>query len=733
MQQHQSSLMSSVLLESLPVPMPTETIGDEGGEIALTASLTRRIQRQHQASIAMLVNNSTKNECGAVNLSSKIEQEDNLIELNLADIIHPGYFEETENDLNDEHYFDSIVLEEILTVPWPFHEITDINEPFFGEEVFDSSSDDADNNDDDLHHYSNELNFDTYISNRLSQLHHASAQVLKCLQKRASEKEESINKGIQSVFATEIEIETALLFTKSSREFLHRAIHGYPVSDFGGKQQHHLHNAITGGLDVLEYSDCRDRLGLLLATVDRISFIRGEEANWWKQLSDRGITTEGIPSLVDSVRKLKQLTALEEVLTNLECMKETNERINKLPGVLICLIEEILADLFDRILSSDENSNNKNFGEYFEQYKTLLRSWILCVELRDGEHLSAMEWCIAVSTEWSGSILDIFCSAVKKAVAYSMIDAFTTGENGSVSYGDLDLIKEVKGKLKQIRLKSKDESVFESLSQKLLLMRAGGKFDCTALSLTFFHLSSRIVELLTFYEVILQWHEAMLVSENEAQGSECVAEDERDQDEAVHSILSARKSVSTVSSNEDSVSLSSGDTSEDDTSSNNLLQMVPIRITFKENKICSLDWCRTISQSLRCIRHALWKYCDESLILLVESFSSDSMGLCHSATSSLHLTWDVFQQFKFFSKHFNDDTGDDTMCVTLKHCLCKLYRKHLRSVHVEAMKTTGSLLSQESWQLSLINISRRSKVANCKNDHEMLALYEVSRLKFPLL
>jgi len=739
--QQQSLLMSAVLLESLPVPMATETT--MGGEYynALIASLTRRIQQQHQMSVASINGGATEVKDGDMNPSQIIDQgDDNLLEQQaLSDVIHAGYFEETENDVNDEHYFDSIVLEEILTVPWPFHEITDINEPFFAEGVFDGPDDSDDDSDE---HGSNTLNFDTYISNRLSQLHHASAQVVTCLHKRASEKEDSINKGIQSVFATEIDIETALLFTKSSREFLHRAIHGYPVFD-GGRQKQHLHNAVSGSLDVLEYSDCRDRLGLLLVTVDRISTIREEEANWWKELSDqRRMTTEKIPSLVEGVRKLKQLTVLEETLTYLDCMKEMSERIKKLPAVLVCVIEEILAGLFDRILSSDETTHDR-FGEYFTEYQTLLQSWIACVELRDGENSNTLEWCSVVSTEWSGCILDILCFAVKKAVANSMIDSFSSSENETASNRDLDLVKEIRGKLKRIRFRSKDETDLESLSQKLLLMRVGGivriggTFNCNALSLAFFHLSSRLVELLTFYEVTCQWHEGMLANKSGTQESEYFADNECDQVEAApcctKDILLAHTAVSTVSSDEDSVSTSSDDASEDETSVKS--KPVPSRIAFKESKISSLDWSRTILQSVGCVRNALWKYCEGSLIHLVESFSSDSMDLglqsgqgVDSATSSLHLTYDVFEQFAAFSKHFNGDTADDAICDSLKNNLWKLYRTHLRSVHIEAMKSTGSLLRQESWQLAPINISRSVDVANRKNDQEVGALYKVSIL-----
>eukprot|EP00984_Skeletonema_dohrnii_P022502 scaffold11620_cov199-Skeletonema_dohrnii-CCMP3373.AAC.5 len=731
MQQH-SALMSAVLLKSLPVPMATETFGE--GDDALIASLTRRIQKQHQASVAAMKSGDSTEQDSDNMKSSLIDQEDDLLEQALSDIIHPGYFEETDNDINGEHYFDSIVLEEMLTVPWPFHEITDINEPLFGEGVFDSS----DSDDSDEHGFDT-LNFDTYISNRLSQLHHASAQVVKCLHKRASEREESINEGIQSIFNTEIDIETALLMTKSSREFLHRAIHGYPVS-VGGEHEH-LHNAVKGSLDVLEYSDCRDRLGLLLEAVDRISSIREEEANWWKELSDQTVSSEKVLSLVEGVRKLKQLTVLEEALTHLDCMREMNERINKLPGVLVCLIEEILAGLFDRILSSsDDAMHDERFEEYFKEYQTLLQSWIACVELRDGEHSNAMERCSAVSTEWSGCMLDILCFAVKKAVAYSMIDSFSTNENETASDRDLDLIKEIRGKLKQIRFRSKDESELESLSQKLLLMRVGGivrvggTFNCTALSLTFFHLSSRLVELLSFYEVTCQWHEAMLANESGVYESEYFADDECAQDEATPSsskdILLVQTSVSMVSSNQDSLSTSSYDSLEDETQVN--IKPVPSRIVFKENKISSLNWSRTILQSVGCVRQALWKYCEQSLIHLVESFSSDSMDLglqsgqgVDSATSSLHLTYDVFQQFAAFSKHFNGSNADDTLCDTLKNNLWKLYRTHLRSVHIEAMKSTGSLLRQESWQLSPINICRTANVADSKNDQEVGALYEV--------
>lgn len=728
--QQQSALMSAVLLESLPVPMATETFGE--GDDALIASLTRRVQKQHQTSVAAMKSGASSEQDDDV-LSSQIDQENDLLEQALSDIIHPGYFEETDNDINGEHYFDSIVLEEMLTVPWPFHEITDINEPLFGDGVFDSSeSDDSDEYGFDT------LNFDTYISNRLTQLHQASAQVVKCLHKRASEREDSIDKGIQSVFAAEIDIESALLITKSSREFLHRAINGYPVGV--GEEHEHYHNAVKGSLDVLEYSDCRDRLGLLLVAVDRISSIREEEEKLWRELSDKRITCDKIPSLVEGVRKLKQLSVLEEALTHLDCMKEMNERINKLPGVLICLVEETLAGLFDRILSSDETSHDR-FGAYFKEYQTLLQSWIACVELRDDEHSKAKDRCSAVSTEWSGCLLDILCFAVKKAVAYAMIDSFSTSENETASDRDLELIKEIQGKLTQIRFRSKDESELESLSQKLLLMRVGGivrvggTFNCTALSFTFFHLSSRLVELLSSYEVTCQWHEAMIENESGANESEYFADDECDQDKTAPScsedVLPAATSISMVSSNPDSVSTSAYDSSEEDEAQDRT-KPVPSRIAFEESKISSLDWSRAILQSVGCARQALWKYCEGSLIHLVEEFSSDSMDLgiqsghgVDSATSSLHLTYDVFQQFAAFSEHFYGSAADEALCDTLKNNLWKLYRTHLRSMHIEAMKSTGSLLRQESWQLSPINISRSAHVADSKDDPEVGALYEV--------
>ena len=132
-----------------------------------------------------------------------------------------------------------------------------------------------------------------------------------------------------------------------------------------------MYHVVNGSLDVLEYSDCRDRLGLLQVTVDRISSIREEEANWWKEVSDQRITTDKLSSLVEGVRKLKQLTVLDEALTHLDCMKEMNERINKLPAVLLCVVEEVLAGLFDRILSADETKHGR-FVEYFQEYQTLL-------------------------------------------------------------------------------------------------------------------------------------------------------------------------------------------------------------------------------------------------------------------------------------------------------------------------------------------------------------------------
>ena len=113
------------------------------------------------------------------------------------------------------------------------------------------------------------------------------------------------------------------------------------------------------------------------------------------------------------------------------------------------------------------------------------------------------------------------------------------------------------------------------------------------------------------------------------------------------------------------------------------------------------------------------------------------------ATGNLRLIYDIILQFAFFSSCFLDEEdGVEEDCGTLENELSKLTRRHLRSVHIEAMKTTGILLRHEAWQLAPLELARTSFKAvtngmNCRHDGSrstrtdsnaatMRAIYDVS-------
>ncbi|KAL7543698.1 hypothetical protein ACHAXR_012979 [Thalassiosira sp. AJA248-18] len=671
-----SLLMSSILLESLPVPMPSTSSDDPA------ASLTRRIQKNHVASKAHENN-------GAMSVSA-IHLEDEILEARLADTIHHGYFGSTGDDCDSDH-FDSIVLDEILNVPWPFHNI-DLKESLLDEESYPDS---------DGSESINHLNFDTYISNRLSELDFAIGEVMSCILSRVSQKEDAINEGVNNIFAAELDVTTALIFSKSSQEFLHRAKNGYPLAD-NHNAQTGLHNVVSGSLDVLHYADSKDRLRCLLYTIDQVSSISYQETLWWKDVSSKTISPQGLQKLVDDTARLKELVRGEEVLNHAVSLSTMRDRMTNLPAALLLRIEQSIAELFARTLRSGEKGPS-TFDAYLQEYESLLQSWLSCYRLRadNDKNTSQQYQSSVIAVEWSGCILKILCFEASRAFAGAMIDSYNDERIKSPDNDDHGALDEMKSHLDQIKFDSKNEMELESLTSRLLVMRLGGGHHSGALSSTFFHLCSRLVELMNLYSVTLQWHKAIIAMDDAKEdvsniipGGGVESNYGSDKSESNHT------EVSSMSSDKGSFS------SKDETSIDEA-RPVPENLEFCTS---SVDENKAIDKSMANIRRVLSKSCEVTLINLIEAYMSqgEDLGDCSTdfATGNLRLTYDVLQQFTYFSSYFvDDDGGEEEECSALKNELAKLYQRHFRSVHIEAMKTTGQLLRHESWQLSPLELS----------------------------
>ena len=280
------------------------------------------------------------------------------------------------------------------------------------------------------------------------------------------------------------------------------------------------------------------------------------------------------------------------------------------------------------------------------------------------------------------------------------------------------------------------------------MIRLGGGHHSSALSSTFFHLCSRLVELMSLYEVFLQWQNAVIdrwdkpiidMSDVNGQPSS-VLDDSQSQSNAM---------VSSMTSDKQSLS------SEDDTlPGEDIQEEIPDNLEFRREVTSSSEEQKTMLSHMKQVRHALWKKSESALINLIEFYTSqcgdlevqsgDSTDL---ATQNLHMTHDVLLQFISFSSHFlNDDESGDEQFSALENELAKLHLRHLRSIHIEAMKTTGHLLRHESWHLAPLQLSGGAfKVGangkSCKCDGSgqnctyckntiIKATYEVSHIAF---
>jgi len=116
----------------------------------------------------------------------------------------------------------------------------------------------------------------------------------------------------------------------------------------------------------------------------------------------------------------------------------------------------------------------------------------------------------------------------------------------------------------------------------------------------------------------------------------------------------------------------------------------------------------------------LWKCCEQVLLSCLSSYQSfattkalfpekDDSNSWLVDLEGLHDVLQLTNQFLSLGNEFLDidqlaDTSIDSLSTgkessELHTKLCDIFRKHLRSVHVEAMNSMGMMLSKESWQL----------------------------------
>jgi hypothetical protein len=81
---------------------------------------------------------------------------------------------------------------------------------------------------------------------------------MNCMLSRVGQNEDAIRDGVKTVFVSEMDVFTALLFAKLSREFLHRAKSEYKLPSAQNNHQVGQHNVVLGALDVVRYADTKD-------------------------------------------------------------------------------------------------------------------------------------------------------------------------------------------------------------------------------------------------------------------------------------------------------------------------------------------------------------------------------------------------------------------------------------------------------------------------------------------
>lgn len=439
---------------------------------------------------------------------------------------------------------------------------------------------------------------------------------------------------------------------------------------------------------MLDIADSRGRVQYLRDTVERIYDICDQEVLFWKEIPDLKshnsppLGPEQYQSLINQARNLYNLTLEEEVLSHVTSLHSLRDRIQGLSAVLLECMEDSITDLVRRMLNADDVCN----GQYYQEYETLINAWIACCRLRKDNATDTSSQIKTIADGWSGCLLKVLCFEISKAYVYSLID--TLEDNEAPEY--------IKDELNKLKCSLTNDLDIDRMLNRLL-------DDSRILTQSFTHQAVRSTEVLSVYCLFLEWHSSIMIeTKDETSGLTCLNGDDKSDN------LSSM-SVDDLSSDASSV------IQEDEIQSNAHL---PQSFEFQNEASISRPGLREcmLNSMNRSIRHPLFTFCESKLTQSIEyCISCSTMKLMLDDMYAMEL---IFSQFVRFGAHFLEDEHDEEsdICENIRMSLAELQLSHLRSVHIEAMKSTGALLRHETWYLSPIEFRLASKDEDKKSD-----------------
>jgi hypothetical protein len=362
-----------------------------------------------------------------------------------------------------------------------------------------------------------------------------------------------------------------------------------------------------------------------------------KEQQTMQQIDSFGVDNTNFHQILESAEELRRVTSkqTEGGLSQLQCLLPLQKRAGAILGTFRERIEIALQYHVSQTCDAWDNFSG-------DHYRMLLTATLEVHKHQQGQIAEMKEGTCdsisvppTVSNAWSSCILDVLAFEASKCFSRALLDP--AGDATDSEY-DTDLMN-ISFELKRC---CGDYAMLKTIAHNLVTLRFDFEADKNYLSLVYHRLISLLTDVLHCHVLITDWH-------NEFQFG------------------------------------------------------------------------KTFRTLLRDMKVPLWECCEQVLVCCLDSYQSfASKKVLFPKTDSFDDKWladleglhDVLQltnQFLSLGNEFLDADQIIEASVTslsaqsekseLYLKLCDVSRKHLRSVHVEAMNSMGMMLSKESWEM----------------------------------
>jgi hypothetical protein len=678
---------------------------------------TRRQIRKHKNALKMK-QEQDQQQLSTASLFSEVDNEDEDGEplLSLADLDLPHYYF-TQPDVDDT----ARVLQK---VPWRFvshlwqESANDIDNGYALQISSSYSFED---------HQDRRALFEEYITEQLCHLDTAQNQVAKHLLRRIQPHETVLQEADQSIHEFSTNLQLAQMYLLRSQSALRQAACG--TYDHK-KKRFDEGSGWYGAHDLLQSWEQQELYRNLDKNLTQIQAILDTEQELLDRISNFTFDVdkpEEYSSIVAQVQQLSQEVISSGNWGRLNSFDDLRERLKK--GVLFLAFHSRLHVLAESVaVRSCRRRQSVIWQEYKALFEAVVRvqESIIAIEHADkaadavpsppepsDQATSAVP---ELSASWPQTILQALCYEANRAFATALLDPIIAAEEstGSFHMVDSEFEKELTQLDYEIQQGWGDSAKLRSVTHNLVIIRFDWESSSRFLLPVYHRLCLLLADVLYAHHLFGQWHEKMVSTDDKKESSKPPGGDDCKEEKKSETAEEKQESRST----EDSSDI-------DRKRQQHSLQEI------------RSEWVKSREIIWRCCENVLIKCLDEYLHFASHKdlFQKLSVGSVDDRKwrrdlEELNSVLILTEQFvslkdKFFS---GDDTNKPVLSSKgraltsdLEEKLCDVFRKNLRHVHVEAMRSLGGSLHNESWKIvSLKNLPGFEKTVS------NTSLYQVS-------